>query len=165
MRLTARNADSRCRVGRRAKGSRPLQKSDSEAPWRRVCLSPTLHSIPHTYTPHGASLPGTLPGLVMKVLHPKKLFRPRQPGPFDDPAITGLWFFSLPWSEGRLPAPAGPGGRRLWPSLWRPVSPAWQATSPYHPPGPRTPFQSHFPLCSPGEHSQKDRVKICRKDF
>lgn len=136
---------------------------------RRVPQKPpeshtALHSahLHTTWADNGASLPGTLPGLAMKVLHPKKLFRPRQPGPFDDPAITGLWFFSLPWSEGRLPAPAGPGGRRLWPSLWQPVSPAWQATSPYHPPGPRTPFQSHFPLFTqitftegPGKNLQK----------
>lgn len=108
--------------------SSPLEKGLPES--HAALHSTHLHT---TWTDNGASLPGTLPGLAMEVLHPKKLFRPRQPGPFDDPAITGLWFFSLPWSEGRLPAPAGPGGCRLWPSLRRPVSPAWQTTSPYHP--------------------------------
>lgn len=113
-------------MDRRVEGRMPLQESVLEAPSRRVC--PGFHTalcpahLCTTRTDNVASLPGTSPGLAMKVLHPKKVFSPRQPGPFGDPTITGLWFFRLPWSEGGLPVPAGPGGGRLWPSLWWPVS-------------------------------------------
>jgi len=120
------NADSWSCMGRRAKGCMPLQESVLEAPLRRVC--PRVHAALYpahlctTQTDNTASLPGTSPDLAMKVLQPKKFFTPRQPGPFGDSTITGLWFFRLPWSEGGLPAPARPGGGRLWPSLWWSVS-------------------------------------------
>lgn len=113
------------------------QASARERPGRPLEKGlPGVHATPYpahlctTPTNNWVSLPGTLPGSAMKVLHAKKLFRPRQPGPFGDPTITGLWFFSLLWSEGRLPALAGPGGGHLWPSVQWPVSRALQATSP-----------------------------------
>lgn len=124
---TVRNVDSALR-GRASRGRAsarlafgatclPLQDSILEPPrkWSALGFTPRLLSpahLPPMWVSDVARSARVAAGLALRVLHPRKPFSPGSLGPLVTPPSWSL-VFRLPWSEGQLRAPAGPGSGGL----------------------------------------------------